>query len=604
MFKKKLALLVFNFCMVLISFAQAQNDLLLANEYFQQGEYEKAVGLFEKYSDNPQEVFGLHEAYVESLYKLERYKDAEKYFKKQLRRYPQEHLFEIDYGTFLLMLNRNKEANEHFEQFVGSISKNDQQIRLAARRFMSKGLLDYAEKLYLAGRKNGKDPFHYELANLYGAWGKVEAMGKEYLEIVALYPDRIEYVQNALQQRIKDEENFYKLEAVLYEFVQQKPENSAFTQMLTWYYLQTKEFGKAFLQAKALDKRLRLGGEQIMEIGRLTLKNEDYNTAIKIFEYVAQTYNGLGEIYPQAKRMLVLTKEELIKHTYPVDKNKIQSLANDYQQILNELGLMRYTVESARSLALLQAFYLENIDTAIVILEAIVKTPGIEKSLISQAKVDLGDIYLLKGEHWEATLLYSQVEKSQKNENLGHEAKLRNAKLSFYKGDFELSKAHLDVLKAATSREIANDALKLSLLIGDNIGLDTSETALKLFADAELLAFQNKYQEAFQNYDKIGREFPTNALIDEVYWAKAQALQKIGKFEDAIIELEKILATFKEDILGDDANYMIGRIYEDQLKNKEKAMEYYQRQLLDFKGSSFNVDARRRFRELRGDTTN
>jgi hypothetical protein len=35
--------------------------------------------------------------------------------------------------------------------------------------------------------------------------------------------------------------------------------------------------------------------------------------------------------------------------------------------------------------------------------------------------------------------------------------------------DFELAQAHLDILKLATSREIANDAMELSLLITDNL---------------------------------------------------------------------------------------------------------------------------------------
>jgi hypothetical protein len=140
---------------------------------------------------------------------------------------------------------------------------------------------------------------------------------------------------------------------------------------------------------------------------------------------------------------------------------------------------------------------------------------------VAEAKISLGDIYLLKGEPWEATLLYSQVEKSHKETTTGHEAKLRNAKLNYYKGDFELAQAHLDILKLATSREIANDAMDLSLLITDNTGLDTSTVAMEAYASVELLVFQNKLTGALVELDNMLRKFPGHSLTDEIHFKKA-----------------------------------------------------------------------------------
>ena len=54
--------------------------------------------------------------------------------------------------------------------------------------------------------------------------------------------------------------------------------------------------------------------------------------------------------------------------------------------------------------------------------------------IIAQAKLNLGDIYVITEQPWESVLLYYQVEKSHKNDDLGETAKLKNAKLSFYKG--------------------------------------------------------------------------------------------------------------------------------------------------------------------------
>ncbi|MCK5206680.1 MAG: tetratricopeptide repeat protein, partial [Cyclobacteriaceae bacterium] len=54
-------------------------------------------------------------------------------------------------------------------------------------------------------------------------------------------------------------------------------------------------------------------------------------------------------------------------------------------------------------------------------------------------------------------------------------------------------------------------------------------------------------------------------------------------------------------ILGDDALFLIGTIYEDQLNEKEKAKEIYQSFLTRYPGSNKAAEARKRFRTLRGD---
>jgi hypothetical protein len=72
-------------------------------------------------------------------------------------------------------------------------------------------------------------------------------------------------------------------------------------------------------------------------------------------------------------------------------------------------------------------------------------------------------------------LLYSQVEKSNKEQPIGYEAKLRNAKLSYYKGDFELAQGPSGYSEDGHLPRIANDAMDLSLLIKDNMAMDTLE---------------------------------------------------------------------------------------------------------------------------------
>jgi tetratricopeptide (TPR) repeat protein len=581
----------------------AQDDVDLANEYYANGEYDKAVALYAKVAKNRESVTYIHKNYLDALLKLQQLDEAEKYLKRQLKNQPNEGMFNVDYGVLLNLMGRREEATKHMDAYIATIKKDDNQIRYAARHFINANLFDYAEQVYLAGRKNGNDKFIYELASLYSISGKVDKMLEEYLELLNEGEGQLEYIQNILQSRVRDEEEMAQLEPTLVKYIQKYPDQIAYNEMLVWYYIQMKDFGKAFVQAKAIDRRKKLLGYNLYDLGMLAIENKEYAPATKIFEYLVERYKD-QDIYPVSRKMLIKSKEEQVKNTFPVDYAKIRSLASDYAQLIGELGLLETTAEAAKSLALLQAFYLNNKDTAITILERLTKTPGIKKDLAAQAKLDLGDIHLLKGESWESTLLYSQVEKSEKNTNTGQLAKLKNAKLSYFKGDFEYAKEYLDVLKLATTREIANDAMQLSLLIGDNLSLDTTEATLREFAAIDLLVFQSQLDQALARYDAMLKRFPNHSLTDEVYWAKANIFYKKGEFEKSLGELRRIGEEYKDDILADDANFLMGRIYEENLKDKVRAQELYLAQLTKFPGSIFTVEARKRLRLLRGDNVN
>ena len=230
-----------------------------------------------------------------------------------------------------------------------------------------------------------------------------------------------------------------------------------------------------------------------------------------------------------------------------------------------------------------------------------IEQPGLEAAAKAEYKILLGDIYMLNGEIWDASLLYSQVEKDFKYEAIGQDAKFRNAKLSFYAGDFTWAKTQADVLKGATTKLIANDALNLSLVISDAIGVDTNEVPLKLFASAELLAVQHKYKEAIIRMDSINLLFNTNTLGDDINYAKAQIYFSQGKYTDAEAMYKNILEYYPTELYGDDAQFKLAELYDKNLNDKEKAKAAYQEVLTKYPGSIYTVEARKRYRELRGD---
>ncbi len=592
-------------CMLLMTiqlFAQSTTEIQLANHYLQQGENEKALALFEKLEKNSNNIPLIHQNYFQLMLMTGRFDQAEIYITKAIKRYPSNLNYRIDKGLIYVQKNNESETKKYFGNIINQISEDPFKVRIAAQHFSRNQQLDYAIQTYQQSRKKLNDPLAYsiQMASIYRLLNKKEEMIDEYLNYANQNPNSIRSIKNILQNVLRDDEDIEHFETMMYDKIQRTPNNMIYNELLIWVSLQRKNFYSAFIQARALDKRMKLNGMEIMKIGHISMVNKDYKNSVRIFEYVIKEYPGTPN-YQIAKRLVISCREAIIKNTFPVEESEIKKLINDYRQLVKDVGLNKNTIEAMRSEALLFAFYLNEHDSAILILEKIIKVPRVSKSIIDKSKLDLGDIYLLIGEPWESTLLYSQVEKSSKETPIAYEAKLRNAKLSYYRGDFALAQSHLDILKMATTREIANDAMSLSLLIKDNTQLDTGDVAMKKFADIDLLIFQNKKFEALDSLEKLKEQFPNHPIVDEIFFRQAKLKMEMGDFQEAISLLQNVVDNFGEDILGDDALFLIGTIYDDQLNEKEKAKEIFQSFLTKYPGSNKAAEARKRFRILRGD---
>lgn len=584
------------------SAAQPSDDMQLANEYYINGDYQKAALLYEDLAKQTRNIPTIHNNYFNVLLSLNDFKTAEKYLKRVLKYFPSNVYYQIDEGLLREAMGEIDVAEKIYRTIIDDIRGNDFLVRTAAQYMISKQLTQYALEAYLAGRKGNRDNSSYalEIANAYRILGRKEEMIDEYLKFGALRKSNLRYVKNILQTLLQDQDDIQDFKNVLIDNIQKHPNEPMYGDLLIWVNIQQNDFYSAFVQARALDKRYKENGERIMEIGDIALKNGAYDEAVEMYEYMVENY-PMGRDYIEARRKIIETRESKIKNQFPVDPLAIRQLTRDYQQLLNELGINSQTAEAYRNKAMLHAFYLQENDTAIQILDEIIHTPRISRSIQAQSKLDLGDIYLLIGEPWESTLLYSQVEKANKSSKIGYEAKLKNAKLHYYKSNFELAKSHLDILKLATTREIANDAIALSLLINDNTALDSSDFVMKEYASIDLLLFQNKNDSALIRYKQMLQKYPGHSLTDEIHWQLASIYIALGQFENALAELEDIRRIYAEDIWGDDAMFLMAEIHEKHLGDESAAMEIYKEFLTTYPGSVFVAEARKRFRILRGD---
>ena len=587
--------------------AQANEKIELAQQYDDKGEVEKAKALYDELVRKKDNIPLIHARYVRLLLNNGYADEAEKYVRKVIKQFPDNILYQMDAGIVALRQGDDAKAEQYFLEVTQEAVADSYKIQIVASHLMQNELMERAIRVYEAGRAAADDPSQYalELATIYQRLNERDKMIQEYFTYANEDLSRLEYVKNVLQSALTEEDDLDSLGVMLLDKVQESPDNPLYSELLIWVQLQQKNFYGAFMQARALDRRNRTEGERVMEVAAIALENRDYENALKMYDYVIDKYARTPN-YAIARRNKIRAREQLVKNRFPVDRQEIEKLIEDYQTFIDEsaqspVGPGITTLEAMRSQANLYAFYVDEKKKAIEILQAVSAYPKASEELRAQCKLDMGDIYLLMDQPWESTLLYAQVEKSNKDEPVGYEAKLRNGKLSYYKGDFDLAQGHLDVLKEATTREIANDAMNLSLLIQNNTALDTSGAAMQAYAEVELILFQNQPEEALQRLDSMLRIYPKHDLSDEIYWLMAKVNVRLGDFEQSLKNLDQIAQSYSHDILGDDALFMTGKIYEEQLEDDTQAMEVYTKFLKEYPGSIYVADVRKRFRNLRGD---
>lgn len=585
----------------LLSSAQTSK---LAQQYYRDGEFEKASVLYKKLYEaqsNPRNDF-YFDRYLNCLLSLEEYGEMEKVIKKELKKNPKNVKLHVAYGNLFERQFNDAAANEQYEKAIKKLPADRFAITKLASAFTNLTKYDLAIKTYETGANliHDRDIFAYNLAELYRRKGDSPKMIENYLNSLDANPGRINSLKS-LFQRYLQRDDYLELQTQLYTRIQEDRNAVHFPELLTWVFIQNKDYKNAFRQVKALDRRLGENGGRIYRLAKIAANDKDYDAAIAAFEYIVDEKGVASTFYIDSKRESLKARRNKLVEGYHYSEVELVSLEKAYESFLDEFGRSKVTASIIAELADLEAFYLNNLDKAIALLDAMIHYPGINPKVQARGKLSLGDFYLMKGEIWDATLLYSQVDKAFKDDLLGHEARYRNAKLSYYHGDFQWAQAQFEVLKASTSKLISNDALDLSVFIMDNLGLDTTDAPLKLYSEADLLIFQNRFEEAFAKLDTLLKQFPENSLDDDVLYAKAKIYKKKRDYPKAAEMLQQIVKDYPDEIRADNALFELAELYETQLNDVEKAMELYEKVFIDYSGSTFAVAARKRFRRLRGD---
>ncbi|MBT3587432.1 MAG: tetratricopeptide repeat protein, partial [Flavobacteriaceae bacterium] len=469
--------------------------------------------------------------------------------------------------------------------------------RSIGESFERYSLLDKAIETYVTAMDVFPDAdFSYQLARLYGEQGNLEKMFDSYLVLIK----KNRTYQGVAQQNFSlyisedptEEANILLRKALLQKL--QKQPDVLYNELLSWLFIQQKEYNKAFTQEKAIYKRMAdndMSG--IADIAYFATNDDDDENALLIVNFLIENASTPEEKIAGHQHLMKIKLKTASKKEY----SKIEK---SYEDLLSEFGNGKKTYQLQLDYNYFLAFQNNKKDLAVSNLKYFSKQP-LTRYQEARIKMLLADILVFDEKFNQALIYYSQIQQEVKGDLLAQEARFKVAKTSYFKADFTWAQVQLDVLKKSATQLIANDAMQLSLLIKDNTLEDSTQTALKQFARADLLMFQKKETEAILVLKNLLENHKGEKIEDEALLKLGNLYEVKGEYKKAAESYRSLIQFYNEDILADDAHYRLAKLYETKLNQPEKAKKYYELLIFNFGDSIYFVEARKKYRMLRGD---
>ena len=580
--------------------SQRQVDEQLARSFYNNKEYQKAADLYHQLYNNYNN-YHYFSQYVECLLFLENYDDAEKSLKSFIKKDNTTNKWksQISLAFVYMKNNETEKAEKYLKKLIADLPEDKNVFVQVANTMRSRDFDEYAIMLYDRGSESKyiNYKFYMEKALTYNSMMNFEKSIENYMLQLEVDPDDYDVIKSRFSFMMRYDVDGSVIDEMRMAFLkktQDNPENMMFAELLVWFSLQMEDYDIALNQEIALDRRFNDREFDIIYLAKIARDNEQFDIAIKAYEYLVKKSNE-GAYYPEA--VVGLTEVQYIKSLDEIcDTEFYSAFEKRIESEYNELTISDKTIPILIIRSEILTFKLDETDKAIELLNDVVEY-NLSKFSKAKVKMTLADIYLYKGEMWEATLLYSQVDKSMKEEPIGHEARFKNAQLRYYMGEFDWSLAVLKILKSATSKLIANDAMTLSLLITDNLEYDT--VALQRIAKADYYIYQKRYELANQMLDSVNIYNPNEVSMPYLLMRKAYIAMENKEYELADSLYKRVYQGYAESYMADKALLEDAILLEKFLNRKEDAMECYAKIIDEYTASVYVAQARNAYRRIR-----
>lgn len=576
-------------------FVFSQNEFLAQN-YFDRGEFDKAILIYE---DLVKASPGNPDYFKKELFcyqQLKQFEKAQNVINAKLDRTKQPYLF-VELGYNYQLQKKQDKADKNYEIAIDKIVENANNVFMVATTFEQKSLIVQAIKAYETGNKiNPEFKFDYQIALLQGQLGNLELMTDKLLDYSFLNPMNMPLVQNQLVRFMAEDSQKvftdYLRKSLLLRT--QKTQDIFWNQFMSWFFVQQKEYGKAFVQEKAIYKRNPDSLGSIIALAKLTIDEKQSQTATEILHFILQNTQDI-DLKIQAEYELISMQVDVAL------PNDYETVSKNLEQLLATYGQGEKTFRIQILKAHFEGFSLDKFEQAKGILSHLMELP-LNAYQMAETKIELADLLLRNQKFNQAILYYAQVQDDLPNDEQAHEASLKMAQASYFNQDFDWAQKQFSVLKSSTSQLIANDAMQAFLLISDNAAEDSTHVALKKFAKADFLAFQNRTSEALTAFKEILQQHKGQSIEDETLFKLGKLYEKQNDFNNALTYYQEIIDKHSEEIYIDEALFFSAEIYRKYLANPEKAKKLYEEIIFKHQDSIYFVEAQSNYRKLRGDT--
>lgn len=583
----------------LLSFAGYSQNETLAKHYFDRGDFDKALPIYKSLSENNPNNNNYFLGYIATLQQLENFEESKKLLEDKLKATRNHPIFLIELGRNYLIDNKPDEAQTYFKAAITAIDENPRITYTVANTFERHNLLDLAIEAYEKGMAlDPQQNFNHQLANIYGEQGNLEKMFESYLTLIETNPSFMVSAQRTFSRYVTEDPN-NEANDLLRKALLRRSQNNPdlfYNQLLSWLFVQQKQYDRAFTQEKAIYRRTFEGINEILDLAYIAMDDQNYPIAREILNFVVENTTSETSRLQAFQNLMVIDVQTATQKNFPEVQIKYENLINMYKADGR-------TFELQLDYNKFLAFKTDQKSLAIDNLR-LLSDENLSRYQEARVLMLLADILVNDEKFNQALIYYSQVQNKLKNDPIAQEARFKVARTSYFKGDFEWAKTQLDILKTSTSQLIANDAMELSLLISDNALEDTLQTALKKYARADLLDIQGKYNEAITILEEVLNNHRGESIEDEALLKQARIFEKTKDYEKAIANYLKIIEVHKNDILADNAYYYLAELYIKTLNQPEKAKEFYEQIIFNHQDSIFFVEARKQYRSIRGDAIN
>jgi len=571
----------------------------MADTHMQAGKYERAIRILESLYEDAPNNSSFYRKLKEAYESVKRYDDALRLVEDRTGSNPSPSLLS-EKARLLYQKGAEKQARQVWDKAIELAPDQPSTYRIVYQTLVEIRRFNQAIKILQQARDRiGSDSlFRTEMAYLYGLNGQHGNAMREYVAMLEQEPGRTALVRNRLQTFVEQGEGISSSVAVLKEAVEEHPLNPAYRELLAWLYMKQDNYEAAYDVYRALDRLQQREGQALFSFAQKAADADRYAVATTAFEAILERHAN-AKVAPKAQRALGDTYRQWAEsdNESPPSTPRYDAARTAYKTFLDTYPKHEARPTVLAHLGTLQLDVHRNLDAAQSTLEQVVSSYP-NSSAANEARYDLGRIALLRGNFNDARLLFSRLAERLRSGDLADRARFELALLQFYQGKFDAAQTRARTTSANPSSDVTNDAIELSVLIQENKGPDSLNTALRLYARIQLRARQHQYDAAMTHLDSLLQNHSRHPLADNARFRKAELHEAEGDTAAAITAYKQLPRRHPRSPYADRSLYRLGELYESQGR-PDTAMETYNRLLTDYPNSLLTSDARSRLRTLR-----